>query len=98
MLLFFITPQLALSDLEFTENMKDLQCNNITHILTADIQPLKQDISDNFKTKFLECQDKESEDLLNHFEDCIQFIKNAIESSAENKILIHWYSKDIKDI
>lgn len=61
------------------------------HILTIDSCPLPDTIRNNIQinNKYIKANDVPKEDLLQHFEQCLEFIDDAI--SNKKNVLVHWY-------
>ena len=72
-------------------DVKGLEKLGITHILTVDSVPLPCYVSDlpNLNVRYVQASDMPKEDLLSIFPDCIQYIKDCLESGK--RILVHCY-------
>ncbi|XP_066584358.1 dual specificity protein phosphatase MPK-4-like [Prorops nasuta] len=83
---FFLGNLTAATDIEFLQETK------ISHILTIDSCPLPRNIQEHFpdiRMKYVQITDMPREDLLTHFEDCYEFIEQALRT--EGKVLVHCY-------
>ncbi|KAK7792218.1 hypothetical protein R5R35_007476 [Gryllus longicercus] len=85
-----IEPGIWLGNLTAATDVEVLSKHKINHILTIDSCPLPTKIImlPGVKTKFIQVTDTPREDLVSHFEEASEFIKNAQE---EGQILIHCY-------
>ena len=81
-----ISPGVWLGSYNAAKNRFWLTRNNITHILTV-ASGLDDVPRSYFKTKTVQVEDLGSEDLYNHFEDCISFIEEALDSNGG--VLVH---------
>jgi dual specificity phosphatase 12 len=72
-------------------DVKRLESLGITHILTVDSIPLPSYVTDlpKLTVRYIQAADMPKEDLLSMFPDCIQYIKDILESGK--KILVHCY-------
>lgn len=97
----FIDPQANLNDWELPDrilkglylgshmaalNLTALKERNITHVLTVGTG-LEQPHVDAVKYKLIEAWDVDSQDLYQHFEECVEFIKEGRESGG---VVVHW--------
>ncbi|XP_062598658.1 dual specificity protein phosphatase 12-like [Saccostrea cucullata] len=64
-----------------------LKQNNVTHILTINNVPLHRSYTDTYKYKFVYGFDLEFTDLLSHFEECFEFIDDALDNRGG--VLVH---------
>ena len=98
---FEILPQLYLSQRSFASCKECLLANNITHVLTIDNEELTFKNCGNHDTsnqsndvhlhfKFVYALDQLNFNILELFGKTIEYIKEWIESSSENKVLVHW--------
>lgn len=85
--MFCIFPGLNVGSLDAALNVEKLKQKNIHRILTIDIKPLPDDVTQLFETKFVEAEDVESFDILSHLEECLEFIDEGIRRGG---VLIHW--------
>ncbi|XP_069696399.1 dual specificity protein phosphatase MPK-4 [Periplaneta americana] len=85
-----IEPGLWLGNLTAATDVEVLEKNRINHILTVDSCPLPRKITmlPGVKTKFLQVTDTAREDMLSHFEDTAEFIRNGQEKGV---VLVHCY-------
>ncbi|XP_037038369.1 dual specificity protein phosphatase MPK-4 [Bradysia coprophila] len=68
-----------------------LQAHDITHILTVDSCPLPSHVLQisTLTNKYIQVSDVAKEDLLSHFDDCIEFIENSLLNNK--RVLVHCY-------
>lgn len=81
---------LYLGSLTAASNLTTLRNHNISHILTVDTEPLRGHINEKsqFRTLFIEADDRPHVDLLSHFEESNQFIQDGIKNGA---VLVHCF-------
>lgn len=84
-----IEPGLFLGSLTAASNLTTLTNYNITHILTVDVECLPVHINEQseFRTLFIQADDRPHADLLSHFEEANEFIEDGIKNGA---VLVHW--------
>ena len=82
-----VIPGLYVGAEKATRDTADLQTRGITHILTLNQYPLAEEVSRQFKYKFVQGLDMEFTDLLSHFEGCFTFIDDGIKAGG---VLVHW--------
>eukprot|EP00010_Vexillifera_abyssalis_P005795 CAMPEP_0201553668 /NCGR_PEP_ID=MMETSP0173_2-20130828/32113_1 /ASSEMBLY_ACC=CAM_ASM_000268 /TAXON_ID=218659 /ORGANISM="Vexillifera sp., Strain DIVA3 564/2" /LENGTH=457 /DNA_ID=CAMNT_0047964593 /DNA_START=37 /DNA_END=1407 /DNA_ORIENTATION=- len=85
------TPDLVVNDVwlgsyNAAKNRYWLQRHNITHILTV-AKGLSSVPREHFTTKTIHVEDKEEENLINHFAECIEFMEEAV--NAKKGVLVH---------
>ncbi|KAI5359790.1 Putative Dual specificity protein phosphatase 12 [Septoria linicola] len=72
----------------FTLRRKEaLHASRITHVLSVLRLPLDKTLFENFEHKVVEVDDVDDENLLEHFEDCNQFIQAGLD--AGGGVLVH---------
>lgn len=88
-----IEPRLYLGNATSAANLKFLKSRQITHILTIDSFPLPAHITNNgsITNKYIHIADMSRENIMEHFEDCIEFIESCVHANATNSILIHCF-------
>lgn len=84
-----IVANLYLGSWQSAVNLKALKLLNVTHILTMEESELPDDVQRLFTCKFKHIVDSPYSNLLVHFDDCFQFIDEALAQSTS--ILVHWY-------
>lgn len=74
-----IEPGLFLGSWAAAKDIETLNKLSISHIITIDTCPLPRNITDlsHITMKFIQLSDQPKEDLLSHFDDCIQFIEQG---------------------
>lgn len=72
-------------------DIRKLSVLKINHILTVDSCPLPDSIRSNsqISNKYVQASDIPKEDLLQHLEECITWIDEAI--NKKNNVLVHWF-------
>lgn len=87
----FIEDFLFVGNATAASDIKTLDTLGISHILTVDSCPLTLSVKDNPKLvcKYIQAVDSPKENLLDHFEECIEFIESAVR--ARKKVLVHCY-------
>jgi hypothetical protein len=83
-----ILPNLYLGCIESAKNKEGLKARNVTHVLTINMN-LKSLHPDEFTYKIVTVEDSEDSNLIEHFEDCAEFIDNSMK--AGGSVLVHWY-------
>lgn len=89
-----IEPRLYLGNATSAASLKFLKSRQISHILTIDSFPLPAHITNNgaITNKYIHIADMSRENIMEHFEDCIEFIESALgDVNATNSILIHCF-------
>ena len=84
-----IKPNLYIGCLEAANNVDNLKKLNISHILTLEDYPIEPANQKHFTYKFKKLSDHPHSDILDMFDECIEFIDSAIQNNTG--ILIHWY-------
>lgn len=84
-----IEKNLYLGDICAAHNENLLKSNSITHVLTIDLHPLPI-ISrlSNVIYKFVEANDVPDVDILQYFDDCFNYIQEAIENNGV--VFVDW--------
>lgn len=84
-----IVPYLYLGSIEAAYDFEHLKKLEITHILSLIEEPLEHKLVQNrFKYMFKQLVDSPWSDLLDILDECIEFIKSAVENSCG--VLVHW--------
>lgn len=89
-----IEPRLYLGNATSAANLKFLKTRNISHILTIDSFPLPAHITSNgsITNKYIHIADMSRENIMEHFEDCIEFIESClVDPEGSNGIIIHCF-------
>lgn len=73
-------------------NFKGLKKNKITHILTVGNDMSPEPFPNDFVYKIVVIHDSPDADISIYFDECIDFIKNAIKQNKKNRILIHCWA------
>lgn len=87
MAMSFIIEGLFLGSLDDVYASKKLKEKGVTHILTIETRPIPREFAQGFTTKFVHAFDMDNQDLLSHFDECFEFIKQGRESGG---VLVHW--------
>lgn len=87
-----VEPRLFLGNCTAARNIQFLKSNKISHILTIDSFPIPAYVcsSASINNKYIHIADMTRENILEHFEDCISFIEDAM-SSLEGAVLVHCF-------
>lgn len=85
-----IEKNLYLGSLSAAKDLKTLNDYKISHIITIDTCPLPRHILElkHLTVKFVQLSDFPKEDLLSHFDACIEFIEDGLSKGA---VLVHCY-------
>ena len=83
-----IKHNLYIGCLEAANNVDNLKKLNISHILTLEDNPIEPATQKHFTYKFKKLSDHPYSDILDMFDECIEFIDSAIQNNTG--ILIHW--------
>lgn len=89
-----IEQRLYLGNATSAGNLKFLKSKCISHILTIDSFPLPEHIVNNgaITNKYIHIADMSRENIMEHFEDCIDFIESCLsDPNSTNSILIHCF-------
>lgn len=89
-----IEPRLFLGNCTAARNIEFLKSKKISHILTVDSFPIPNYVcsSASVVNKYVHIADMARENILEHFEDCISFIEDALKNTdAVNGILVHCF-------
>jgi dual specificity phosphatase 12 len=89
-----IEPRLFLGNCTAARNIQFLKSKEISHILTIDSFPIPNYVcsSASVKNKYIHISDMSRENILEHFEDCISFIEDALKDErGSNSILVHCF-------
>lgn len=86
-----IERRLYLGNVTTATNINFLKTKNITHILSIDSCPLPAYVisSTGVLNKYIHISDMPKENLLEYFEECIQFITDGLEGSGA--VLVHCF-------
>lgn len=82
-----IRPQLFLGSANDAMDGEQLTASGITHILSLLTEPLPA-LDKHGTVKFVDIMDCDEADLLEVLEDCLQYMKAAIDGGG--KVLVHW--------
>lgn len=89
-----IEPRLFLGNCTAARNIQFLKSKRISHILTIDSFPIPNYVcsSASVANKYIHISDMSRENILEHFEDCISFIEDALKDpNGVNCILVHCF-------
>jgi Leucine-rich repeat (LRR) protein len=87
-----IVPRLYLGCYQCARNLSGLQSLGVSHVLTvAHYKPL---YPDRLTYKVIAVDDKDIEDLYQHMDGAVQFIKTALESNPKNVVFVHVSGKE----
>lgn len=89
-----IEPRLFLGNCTAARNIDFLKSRKISHILTIDSFPIPNYVcsSASVTNKYIHIADMARENILEHFEECIGFIEDALKDpEATNGVLIHCF-------
>lgn len=88
-----ITPNVYLGSYKRAAlNQIGLKKFKITHILTVGNDMSPEPFPDDFIYKIISIHDSPDEDISIYFDECIDFISNAIKKNNKNKVLIHCWA------
>ncbi|GAB6023428.1 phosphatase [Chamberlinius hualienensis] len=81
---------LFIGSLTAASNVSTLKAHGITHVLTVDTEPLPDHIKEKSqcRTLYVQADDRPHVDLLSHFDEAIEFIKDGMKTGA---VLIHCF-------
>ena len=89
-----IEPRLFLGNATSARNFQFLKSNKISHILTIDSVPIPNYVcsSASVNYKYVHIADMTRENILEHFDECITFIEDALKDPNDsNSILVHCF-------
>jgi len=81
-----ISDNILISDLSTAYNVEEMKKEGITHIINT-VLAIEPAYPQEFKYLSIHTRDSESEDLKQYFDQCFEFIEDAVKNNA--KILIH---------
>jgi len=85
-----IIPRLYLSDLHVAQDPAVAASLGITHIISVlDFKPTFPDEMEHIEKKYVRLSDSFREKITPHLDDTTAFIRDALESNPENKVLVH---------